>query len=222
MTDIIKLSVVLTIVSLAAGLAIAFTNSYTAAEIEKRKDEARTEALKTVFPEGVEITERKGDPPLPEIFWSAAKEGKTAGYAFQDSLRGYAKEIKIMVGVDTAGTVIGMKVLSQSETPGLGTRVMESVSKKYLWNGLLGKKESIEPWFTKQFVGLTLKNRIAIDKSSPEWHLVSEQEKIRLTEENKITAITGATISTRTVAKAVMKSIPIYVELLKDTVKPHD
>jgi electron transport complex protein RnfG len=52
---------------------------------------------------------------------------------------GYSGNIEIMVGVDPAGAVTGIEILSHAETPGLGAKITQ-------------------PAFKKQFVGKNLEN----------------------------------------------------------------
>jgi electron transport complex protein RnfG len=200
--DILKLSIVLTLVALVAGLAIALTNEQTAETIKMRKKEAQREALDQVFPGEVEFTEKAGQAPVPSQYWVARADGETIGYAFECSNRGYSSFIRFMIGVAPDGRILGMRVLSQAETPGLGTRVAESVSKKYIWNGLFGPKDQAPPWFSRQFVGLDVNQPFEIDKQA-EWHTLDDAAREKLQERNAVTAITGATISTRAVTDGV-------------------
>jgi RnfABCDGE-type electron transport complex G subunit len=214
MGDILKLTIALLMVSAAAGLAIAFTYKQTAEKIEYQEMLVEQQALTIVFPEGTKVTKQDATSSLPDPYWIGEKEGTIIGYAFKGSGKGYSSDIKFIVGIDPEGTILGLTVLSQEETPGLGTRVEEVVSKKYLWNGLFGKKERDFPWFTKQFRGINVTKDIAIDKSS-EWHNISEEKKKDLLNNNSITAITGATISTGAVSKGIKQYAYKYLSALK-------
>ncbi len=50
--------------------------------------------------------------------------GETAGYAFKIVSSGSQGLIEMMVGVDTAGTVTGVSIVDNSETSGIGSKVM--------------------------------------------------------------------------------------------------
>jgi electron transport complex protein RnfG len=89
-----------------------------------------------------------------------------------------------MIGVDTAGVIQGMKILSQAETPGLGAKITEV---KY------GDKW---PWFQHQFIGKKGDN-LQVDKDGGE-----------------IKSVTGATISSRAVTKAVREGVLKLEKLL--------
>ena len=62
-----------------------------------------------------------------------------------------------MVGVDTGGTVTGIKIIFQQETPGLGAKVEEVASTTTLWTAIANafsgggeKTEDLPPWFQEQ------------------------------------------------------------------------
>lgn len=206
MSDIIKLTATLVIISIAAGLAIAFTNGKTADKIALQKLQAEQEALKAVFPEGSEISVIENDTIIEEKYWTSSKGGKLTGYAFKGSSRGFSSDIEFIAGVNPDGNILGLVILAQAETPGLGTRIEEIVSKKYIWN-VLSKNDSNKkatPWFTEQFRGITVREDIEIDKSG-EWHSRTENEKSALLKKNAVSALTGATISTKAVISGVKK-----------------
>jgi electron transport complex protein RnfG len=54
------------------------------------------------------------------------KDNKFIGVAFKASGKGYSSLIETMVGMSMTGEIIAIKVLSQSETPGLGAKVAEN------------------------------------------------------------------------------------------------
>ncbi len=219
MADIVKLTLVLTIVSLAAALAIAFTNSKTKDRILEQNQIAQNSALQQIMPQNSEITEMHSDSPgCPSQYW-IAKNGNQTVYAFKISSRGYAGDIRFLVSIAEDGKVVGMNILEQSETPGLGARVSESISRKYVWNGLLdkvlGKKEEGIRWFTKQFEGIDVNKAITIDKTSGEWHKLDNNKRSELLSQNSITGITGSTISTRAITNGLEKQARAYLHALQ-------
>ncbi len=214
MLEILKLSLVLTIIAVFAGLAVALTNQATSEKIAEQKQRRQELALAAVMPPGVAVEEVDGTEPVPVRYWIGRKEGQIVAYAFEATGEGYGGDTKIMAGIAPDGTIIGMTIVSQAGTPGLGDRVYETVSKKYLWNGLFSGEEEGTPWFTKQFEGLTVLDPIDIVRTT-EWHKLSVEEREVLERKNQITAITGATISTRAVTSAVSRSIPEYLVRLE-------
>ena len=129
---------ILCIIALVAGLALAATNMVTAGPIEEQSLKATREARIAVFPDASDFTEMDiaEDTGLDSIY-EAKLNGDTIGYVLQNTVSGYGGPIEIVIGIDTQGMVTGLSVGGSSfaETAGLGTQVKE-------------------PAFTDQFVGL--------------------------------------------------------------------
>jgi len=214
----IRMVVVLTLIACAAALLIAFTNERTVDRIAEQQSIAQEEALQQIIPEGASVTPAEllldGDSGKKVSYWTVTTENDIY-YAFKVGGRGYSSTIESLVCVDTAGIILGMTVLEQNETPGLGTRVQEILSKKYFWNGLIGPKEKASPWFTDQFKGISLAQTIPIEKTVGEWHGISEQQRDALKANNGITAITGSTISTRAVVNSLSGKVMLYLQAIR-------
>ena len=58
--------------------------------------------------------------------YEAQVNGESAGYAVTVSASGSQGTIEMMVGVDAAGAVTGVSVVSHSETAGIGTKVIDN------------------------------------------------------------------------------------------------
>lgn len=67
-----------------------------------------------VIPENSEVT----------AVYRAEKDGTVIGYCFDVSVKGY-NEISMIVGVNADLSVAGVKILSQSETPGIGSKAVD-------------------------------------------------------------------------------------------------
>jgi electron transport complex protein RnfG len=157
---------------------LAAVYSVTKPRILEQKRLALEGALKTTLPDADvnAIIPVKSDEEV--VYYKGFSKPDTTGlvgYSFVAHNPGYSSVIETMVGVDTSGAIIGMKILSQVETPGLGTKIEEI---KYGEN---------DPWFQRQFIGRSAAD-CAVDKDGGE-----------------IQSITGATISSRAVANAIME-----------------
>ncbi len=208
MKTTIQLTATLTVIATVAGLSIGATYLRTSDIINQQKTQQLNSALESLFPDGVEISQdsliRSDNSVLP--FWTAKQpnkgEGNLVGFAFESGGRGYSSTIRYLAAISADNKIIGMTVLSQEETPGLGTRVMETVSKATFWNGLFAKREKTEPWFQSQFRNISVLNPIGISKKA-EWHTLSKDQKAELLSKNEVTAITGATITTKAITDAI-------------------
>ncbi len=129
---------ILCLISLVAGFALAATNMITEDPIEEQRVKAILAARTAVFPQASSFEEAaiSADSVLDSVV--IAKSGAdTLGYVLQNTVSGYASPIQIIMGVDTQGVITGLTVGGSkfAETAGLGTQVKE-------------------PDFTGQFVGL--------------------------------------------------------------------
>ena len=129
---------ILTIIALIAGLALAATNMVTAGPIEEQRVKAILAARTAVFPEASEFVDLPAAASSGLDSIVEAKSGSdTLGYVLQITVAGYGGPIEIIMGVDTYGAITGLSVGGSkfAETAGLGTQVKK-------------------PAFTDQFVGL--------------------------------------------------------------------
>jgi len=156
MKEIIRLTVVLTCVCMVAGLALSYVNVATK---EARAYQDRLEllnALNMVLPDH----DNEADKDTVDIsgitYFLSKKEGAINGIAFKSSSeKGYSGLIEIIVGVVPDGTIKAIGILSQKETPGLGSKIDK-------------------PWFKDQYAGKTLESaNWAVKKDSGDFDQIS-------------------------------------------------
>lgn len=102
-----------------------------AAGLEAPKESAAIEAL---YRE--RVRERESTPAGRRLFdlLGPPSDPRPAGLVLLETGAGLWGEIEAVVGVDPRGVITGVEFTRQSETPGLGARI-------------------VEPWFTSQFRG---------------------------------------------------------------------
>jgi len=105
------------VVIISAGL-LSLTYSLTAEQIKLRQHEQFLGYLTQMFPE---MTNFEYNNELYSVY----DGGLLLGYAFTASKAGYSGDINIMVGLSDKDTVKGVLIMSQTETPGIGTRILE-------------------------------------------------------------------------------------------------
>ena len=118
---------VLFCITLISSACVGLVNMITVEPIAKAKEAAVREALAQVLPEfdATEKSEHTADELLI-VAHKATKDGEVVGYAIETvSKNGFSGLIKMMVGFDTAGTILNVNVLEQNETPGLGAKMTE-------------------------------------------------------------------------------------------------
>ncbi len=110
------------ICAMATGL-LAGVNSFTKSEIIARAQAEQDASLKEVMPEATNFAAVETNGEV--IYYKAYKNDALLGAAFKTTAKGYSSEIETMVGMTKDGQIAAIKVLSQNETPGLGSRVAE-------------------------------------------------------------------------------------------------
>jgi electron transport complex protein RnfG len=132
MADIIKLGIFLMLVAAVAGLGVGYVNTVAAPLIERQMLKEKIESFKEVYPSADKVENESAvylkngaDPALKEIN-IAYKNSQPAGVLYLVQSKGYSGLITILAGFDIATEKItAIKVLSQSETPGLGAKAKD-------------------------------------------------------------------------------------------------
>ncbi len=156
MRDYIKLAGVLFIVCAVAAALLGFTNDITYGRIQEQLVKASDEARKAVLPDA-DAFEKLDDGTFSTIaskteynlvteVYTATAGGNAVGYAIKVAPKGYGGAIEIVAGITMDGTLQGIKVGNNSETPGLG-------------------KNAATPKFQEQFNGKDWGNPINVIKS---------------------------------------------------------
>lgn len=177
--EIIIPALSLFLICAVATALLGFTNKITEPKIEQLAAETQMKAKQEVLSEASEFS----DEMTAELdgtaysYYEGTKDGKTVGYVFATSAKGYGGDIDIMVGIDTEGKVTGIEILEIEETPGLGMNA------------------KTDPVFVPSFVGkdghITL-----IKNGTPS--------------DNEVVAMTGATITSTAITKAVNIALDLY------------
>ncbi|GAB6169930.1 RnfABCDGE type electron transport complex subunit G [Clostridium carnis] len=127
MKENFKLGGILLIITMIAGLLLGFANDLTKeAIIENSK--INKEDLNAILPVAesikdmdIEIAE---DGTVKEVY-EAVKGNDVVGYVLKVTSKGFHGAIDFVVAISKENKVSGIKVLSHSETPGLGAKVAE-------------------------------------------------------------------------------------------------
>ena len=183
-----RLILVLTLITVGAGVILSLVESATREPIAEQRRLETLRALQAVLPpvdnapdgDTVELVtgqDKKGRD-VKRTFFRGRKDGALSGVAFKVvAPDGYSGNIDIMVGVDPQGVVSGIEILTHAETPGLGDKITF-------------------PEFKRIFIGKSLDNA--------DWRVKKDG--------GEFDQITGATISPRAVVGAVKKGLEFFRE----------
>ena len=122
-SSFLNMAVVLTVITLIAAGALASVYTLTEEPIHLAKEQKKEQAIKDVLPSYTRLEEPDTIKGLTIV--RAYNEDTFIGAAVEASANGFGGTIKIMVGFDHDGKVINYSVLEQSETPGLGTKMVD-------------------------------------------------------------------------------------------------
>jgi len=124
MKEIIRYGFILSTICIVASGLLAGVNSLTKPRIIAQAQAQEDSGLKEIFPEAAHFEAVESGEEV--IYYKAHdKDSKLIGVAFKVGAKGYSSTIETMVGMLSDGTIVAIKVLSQNETPGLGSQVAE-------------------------------------------------------------------------------------------------
>ena len=139
------MSVVVVCAIAAAGLALTYSVTKDRIAVQDRL--AREKALKAAVPgaltfepvseAAVAAAQQAAGEVIVYGVYEAKSDGETVGWGVEVGPRGYGGPIRMVVGLDRDGKVVGVSIVSMNETPGLGSQIVERKS------------------FFTQFVGVT-------------------------------------------------------------------
>ena len=120
---VLRLAGTLLLITSVVAALLAGVNSITAPKIAELSAQKTQEAIEAVLPGGGEEVAFTNDTGLVTTVYQGE-----AGYAVKVAPVGFDSAITMMVGVDTEGNVLGISVIDQSETAGLGAVCAASTS----------------------------------------------------------------------------------------------
>jgi electron transport complex protein RnfG len=171
MKEILKLIGVLTAFGAVAGLLLAYTNDVTRDRIATAKQAEKLDALRAVLPEfdnqPNQNTCRITVNGEEWTFFVARKNNAYTGAATESaSKNGYGSRILLMIGFNANRTVQQVKILEQTETPGLGSRITEDAFR----GQFTGRKLAGTRWAVRKdsgdfeaITGATISSRAVVD-----------------------------------------------------------
>ena len=173
--DILVPTLALFLICLVATVLLALTNNVTAKtiawnEIDKA-NAARSEVLDTT-----RFSEEAVEPHTGLRYCEGLYEnGETMGYIVTSAAKGYGGDVKVMVGFDLDGTIVGFTILDCSnETPGLG-------------------QNSKTPEFMSRFIGKS--GTLEVNKNSNDGQNIQAITAATITSKAVVRAVNEATLA---------------------------
>jgi electron transport complex protein RnfG len=112
------------------GGILAFVNHLTEGPIQEQKEKALADGIKTVMvcndlvvAEPVEVKQNIDGKEYTFIIYNVKDaQGKDLGAAVQSATMGFGGDLKVLVGFNPEGNILGYTLLEHAETPGLGAK----------------------------------------------------------------------------------------------------
>ena len=122
---------VLTGVAVVMGGILAYINHLTEGPIAQQKEKALADGIKSVMvcndlvvakKDEVKQNDAKGKELTYVIYQVKDAQGKDLGAAVESTTGGFGGNLKVLVGFDPDGKILGYTLLEHAETPGLGAK----------------------------------------------------------------------------------------------------
>ena len=130
-SSLTNMVLVLTGVAVIMGGVLAYVNHLTEGPINEQKAQALADGIKAVMvcddllvskTDTVRQNDSKGKELTYIIYQTQDKQGKDLGAAVESTTGGFGGDLKVLVGFDPDGKILGYTLLEHAETPGLGAK----------------------------------------------------------------------------------------------------
>ena len=130
-SSLLNMALVLTLVAVVMGGILAYVNHLTEGPIAEQKEKALADGIKAVMvcndlvvakTDEVKQNDAKGKELVYTIYQIQDAQGKDLGAAVESTTMGFGGDLKILVGFDPEGKILGYTLLEHAETPGLGAK----------------------------------------------------------------------------------------------------
>ena len=130
-SSLLNMVLVLTGVAVIMGGILALVNHLTEGPIAEQKEKALADGIKAVMvcddlvvakTDEVKQNDAKGKEMTFTIYQTQDKQGKDLGAAVESTTMGFGGDLRILVGFDPDGNILGYTLLEHAETPGLGAK----------------------------------------------------------------------------------------------------
>ena len=162
-------------------LLLMLGQQLTAKDIALRLEEDRLELLSQVLPstyydnvplEDITMINDTLFASEPIEVFVGRKRGEVTSIVFEMETEGYGGTMKLLLSLDTTGAIIGLRVLSHKETPGLADKLEISKSDWItIFNGLSLENLARDKWAVKkdggefdEFTGATITPRAVVNR----------------------------------------------------------
>lgn len=130
-SSLLNMTLVLTGVAVIMGAVLAYVNDLTSGPINEQKEKALADGIKAVMVsddivvaciDTVKQNDGKGKELTYIIYQTKDAQGQDLGAAVESTTGGFGGDLRILVGFNPSGDILGYTLLEHAETPGLGAK----------------------------------------------------------------------------------------------------
>ena len=130
-SSLLNMVLVLTGVAVVMGGILAYVNHLTEGPINEQKAKVLADGIKSVMgaddvtvanTDTVKENDAKGKELTYIIYQTKDAKGQDLGAAVESTTGGFGGDLKVLVGFDPDGKILGYTLLEHAETPGLGAK----------------------------------------------------------------------------------------------------
>ena len=130
-SSLMNMVLVLTLVAVIMGGILAYVNHLTEGPIAEQKEKALADGIKAVMAcndlkvaktDEVKQNDAKGKEMTFTVYQIQDAQGNDLGAAVESTTMGFGGNLKVLVGFDPEGKILGYTLLEHAETPGLGAK----------------------------------------------------------------------------------------------------
>lgn len=171
--DIIIPAVALLAICFVAAVLLALTNNVTKGKIAQNAIDTENSSRQLVLSQASNFSDAESYGETNITYCKGTdKNGELVGYIFTSAAKGYGGDVKVMIGLDLKGEIIGFEILDCSnETPGLG-------------------QNSKKPEFKERFIGKS--GELTVNKNSNEGQNVQAITAATITSTAVVNAVNAA------------------------------
>lgn len=130
-SSLLNMVLVLTGVAVIMGAILAWVNSVTSGPIAEQKEKTLADGIKAVMvcndlnvtkTDTVKQTDKKGKEITFIIYHTQDASQNDLGAAVESTSDGFGGKLRVLVGFNPDGKILGYTILEHAETPGLGAK----------------------------------------------------------------------------------------------------
>ncbi len=125
--DVLGIGARLLLVCAVVAAVVSGVNALTADRYQENLTEEKRQAIVRIFGSDTVTYRTLSGEDAAEPVYEVLEGDRVVGYCVELASPGFGGDISMTVGFEADGKILGVSIVSLSETPGLGSRVQEAV-----------------------------------------------------------------------------------------------